>query len=111
MANTILRHIIDPWCMGNSHAWIVCQYNSTSARCACSGTLNLMADGKWVHGDYRIACSAYECKCGQRHNTPQTEEDQAAWNLAVARQSGDFGYEPSGVEQAAEQILSDAERD
>ena len=83
----ILRHITNPFCVGSSSAWIVCQYNRDSARCACGATLKRLADGEdnWVHGDYRRECPAYECQCGQRHNCERTQEDQEAWNLAMDR--------------------------
>jgi hypothetical protein len=76
--------VADPqYCVGNSHALIVCQYSPVSARCACGSTLVLTSDSqslparfrsRWVHrdnrGDVSVACPPYDCACGQRHNVP-----------------------------------------
>jgi hypothetical protein len=69
------------FCVGNSHALIVCQYSAVSARCACGSTLILTSDSetlparlrnRWAHrsvgGAVSIACPPYECECGRRHN-------------------------------------------
>jgi hypothetical protein len=59
---------IREFCVGNSHALVVAEYSSTSARCACGSTLTLLANGRWVHGSTkRVACPPYECECGRRH--------------------------------------------
>lgn len=59
------------FCVGNSHALIVCEYSSVSARCACGSTLVSRTNGRWVHpgvGGLGIACPPYDCECGRRHN-------------------------------------------
>lgn len=63
----------DPrYCVGNSHALIVCEYSATSARCACGSTLVLLTDGRWVHPNSPSprgnACPPCDCACGRRHN-------------------------------------------
>lgn len=67
VATAQARTIVDPYCVGNSHALIEAEYSRVSARCVCGSTLALRTNGQWVHFTGSALCPPYECACGQRH--------------------------------------------